>query len=96
MTEQYVAGPDIDLDDEVVPDKQGRRISEQRAQQLAEDALTKAGVGRPSLTAPRTRSPEIKARVPAELRERLLRAAQERGTRPSSLIREALERYLAS
>ena len=96
MTERHMPGPDIDLDTEVVRDKRGRRITEQQAQRLAEDALIKAGVGRPSLSAPRTRSPEIKARVPVELRERLLRAAQERGTRPSALIREALERYLAS
>ena len=54
MTERYVAGPDIDLDAEVVCDKQGRLIPEQRAQQLAEDELPPAGVGRPSLTAPRT------------------------------------------
>jgi len=96
MSAKYVAGPDIDLDVEVVKDKQGQRITEQRAQQMATDALARAGVGRPSLTRPGARSPEIKARVPEELRDRLTAAARERGTTASTLIREALESYLAS
>lgn len=96
MSAKYVAGSDIDLDVEVVTDKQGRRITERRAQQIAADALVKAGVGRPSLTRPGARSPEIKARVPQELRERLTAAARDRGTTASRLIREALESYLAS
>jgi len=96
MTREYVAGPDIDLDFEVVTDKAGRRVTERRAQQIAADTLVKAGVGRPSLTRPGARSPEIKARVPEELRDRLASAARERGTTSSTLIREALERFLAS
>ena len=96
MSSKYVLGPDVDLDREVVRDKRGRRITERRAQQIAEDSLARAGVGRPSLTAPGTRSPEIKARVPAELRDRLAAAARDRGTTTSTLIREALERFLAS
>jgi hypothetical protein len=71
-----VLGPDIDLDVEVVRDeKKGRRITEARAQRLAEEAMAKSGVGRPSLTAPGARSPEVKARVPAELKDRYLRGA---------------------
>lgn len=93
---KYVIGPDIDLDKETVKDRKGRRITEDRAAQIAADTLVKAGVGRPSLTGPGTRSPEVKARVPEELRDRLTTAAQERGTTTSVLIREALERYLAS
>lgn len=93
---KYVAGPDIDLDVEVVKDRRGRRITESRAQQIAAEALARAGVGRPSLTGPGARSPEVKARVPEELRDRLVTAARDRGTTTSSLIREALERYLAS
>jgi len=68
MTDKHVLGPDIDLDVEVVRDKKDRRITEARAQRLAEEALAKAGVGRPSLTAPGARSSEVKARVPAELK----------------------------
>lgn len=51
MTDTHVPGPDIDLDVEVVRDKKGRWITEARAQRLAEQALAKAGMGRPSLTA---------------------------------------------
>jgi hypothetical protein len=96
MTKKYVAGPDIDLDVEVVKDKKGRRITERRAEQIAAETLAKAGVGRPSLTGPGTHSPEVKARVPEELRDRLATAARDRGTTSSTLIREALEQYLAS
>ncbi len=96
MNAKYVAGSDIDLDVEVVTDKQGRRITERRARQIAAETLVKAGVGRPSLTRPGARSPEIKARVPEELHKRLTAAARDRGTTASAMIREALERYLAS
>lgn len=96
MSRKYVAGPDIDLDVEIVKDKKGRPITEGRAQAIAAETLAKAGVGRPSLTGPGTHSPEIKARVPAELHDRLAAAARERGTTGSTIIREALERYLAS
>lgn len=96
MTGKYTIGPDIDLDEEVVLDKKGRRITEQRAEEIASDALRKAGVGRPSLTAPGERSPEIKARVPSDLRDRLHEAAQRRGVSASQLVRDALNRYLAS
>jgi hypothetical protein len=96
VSAKYVAGTDVDLDVEVVTDKQGRRITERRAQQIAADALGKAGVGRPSLTRPGARSPEVKARVPEELHERLTAAARDRGVTASRLIREALESYLAS
>lgn len=96
MSKKYVAGPDIDLDTEIVRDKRGRRITEHRAQAIAAETLAKAGVGRPSLTRPGATSPEIKARVPEELRQRLASAARDRGTTSSTLIREALERYLAS
>jgi hypothetical protein len=96
MKRKYVLGPDIDLDVEVVLDGDGQRITERRAREIAAETLAKAGVGRPSLTRPGTHSPEVRARVPEELRARLDATAQQRGTTPSSLIREALERYLAS
>lgn len=96
MNSKYVAGPDIDLDTEVVLDKRGRRVTEARARQIAAETLTKAGAGRPSLTAPGHRSPEVKARVPEELRTRLHEAAQREHTSTSELIRKALEQYLAS
>lgn len=96
MSAKYAAGPDIDLDVEIVRDKKGERITERRAEEIAADALGKAGVGRPSLTAPGHRSPEVKARVPVELRDRLHAAADQRGVSTSELVREALDQYLAS
>lgn len=96
MSPKYVAAPDIDLDREVVRDRKGRRITERRAREIAEDTQEKAGVGRPSLTAPGRRSPEVKARVPEDLRDRLHEAASRQHTSSSELIRKALEQYLAS
>jgi predicted DNA-binding protein len=46
------------------------------------------------LTAPGKTSPEIKARVPAELKDRLQQAAKNQGQPLSVFIREALERHL--
>lgn len=96
MNAKYTLGPDIDLDVDVVRDKSGQRITEARAKDIAEAALEKVTVGRPSLTAPGRRSPEVKARVPVELRDRLHTAARRRGVSTSELVREALDRYLAS
>lgn len=96
MSVKYTLGPDIDLDVDVVRDKSGQRITEARVKEIAEAALQKVAVGRPSLTAPGRRSPEVKARVPVELRDRLKAAAQQRGVSTSELVREALGRYLAS
>lgn len=96
MSAKYTVGPEIDLDVEVVRDKVGERITEVRAKEIAATALHKAGVGRPSLTAPGRRSPEVKARVPIELRDRQHAAARQRGVSTSELVREALDRYLAS
>ena len=95
MNAKHTVRPDIDLDVEVVRDNKGDRITEARAQEIAGAALQKAGVGRRSLTAPGRRSPEVKAQVPIELRDRLHAAAQRRGISPSELVREALDRYLA-
>lgn len=93
-TSGYRLGPDVDLDVEDVRDADGTRITEDVAEQIAAEVLTRAG--RPSLTGPGAHSPEIKARVPIELRDRLAEAARSRHTTASAIIREALEEYLAS
>ncbi len=90
----YVFGPDIDLDKEVVLDKRGRRITEARAQQIARQILRENSAGRPSLTGAKIVSPEIKARVPQGMKDRLDREAKKLGVTPSVLIRQALEEYL--
>ena len=91
---KYVFGPDIDLDKEVVLDKRGRRITEARAQQIARQILRENSAGRPSLTGAKIVSPEIKARVPQGMKDKLDREAKKLGVTPSVLIRQALEEYL--
>ena len=91
---KYVLGPDIDLDVEVVLDKRGRRITEARAQQISRQILREAAAGRPSLTGAKIVSPEVKARVPQGMKDKLDREAKKLGVTPSALIRQALEEYL--
>lgn len=43
MNPKYVAGPDIDLDREVVRDRKGRRITERRARRIAAETRQKVG-----------------------------------------------------
>jgi predicted HicB family RNase H-like nuclease len=93
---EYVLGRYIDLDKEVVLDSGGERITEARAQEMAEYALQQvyAKRGRPSLTGPSSRSPQISFRVPESLARRAEEAAARQGKTLSQLSREALERYL--
>jgi len=89
-----VLGPDIDLDKEVVLDKRGRRITEARAAQISRQILREVAAGRPSLTGTGKVSPEVKARVPQAMKDKLEREAKKYGVSPSVLIRQALEEYL--
>ncbi len=43
---KYTVGSDIDLDEEVVLDRDGQRITEARAQQIAEETLDEVRRGR--------------------------------------------------
>ena len=91
---RYTIG-DVDLDVEVVLDKEGERITEARAREMAEEALRAAGLrGRPSLSGERRTSPKISFRVPQRLAKRAEKVAAEEGKSLSQLGREALERYL--
>ena len=92
---KYVWGLDVDLDKTVVLDKQGKRLTNARAEKISQEIIKQA-TGRPSLTGPRKISPEIKARVPQKLKVRLEREARRRGETPSVLIREALESFLSA
>lgn len=91
----YVLGPDVDLDSEVVLLPGGERLTNEVVHRIV-DEVHAAMAGRPSLTAPGTRSPEVKARVPQSTKERLDAIAAKRGTTPSAIIREALDAYLKS
>jgi predicted DNA-binding protein len=89
---KHTYGEDVDLDAEVVRDKQGKRITEKRAAEIAEDALQQVRAGRPSLTGTRKASPQIAFRVPDELQARAEAKAKARGITVSQFAREALER----
>ena len=91
---KYVWGKDVDLGKTIVLDKQGNRLTNARAEKIAQE-IVKQATGRPSLTGPKKVSPEVKARVPQKLKVRLEREAKRRGETPSVLIREALESYLS-
>jgi len=85
-------GEDVDLDVEVVRDGRGRRITEERAAELAEEAVSQVRAGSPSLSGARKASPRIAFRVPDELQARAEAKAKARGMTVSQFAREALER----
>jgi hypothetical protein len=90
---KYRLGKDVNLRKEIVRDLSGRRITDRRVKQIVKE-VTKKTAGRPSLTKPNVISPEVKARVPIQLKKALDRKAIQSGKSPSELIRAALERYL--
>lgn len=90
----YVQGRDIDLSEEALFNSKGQRITEELLDEIVHESLVR-GIGRPSLTAPNVHSPEIKARVPAPLKEKLEELAHSRGETPSALIRQAVEEFLS-
>ena len=92
---KYTFGPDIDLNKTVIRGKNGKRITNKRAEKLAMEAIEKV-LGRPSLTAASVESPQIKVRVPMNLKKALDKEAKRRGETKSVIVREALEKYLKS
>ncbi len=92
---KYKLGPDVDLDKEVIRDRNGKRITNKRAEKMAMEAIEKV-LGRPSLTAASIESPQIKVRVPMKLKKALDKEAKRRGETKSVIVREALEKYLKS
>lgn len=91
-----IDGGSIDLDAEDVRSADGTRLTEAGAQDLAQQALRAAGRGRPSLSGPGERSPQLRLTVPDQLRADLRARADVEHRSVSELAREAIERYLAS
>lgn len=92
---------DVDLDTEVVRLKDGRRLTNKLAEQLAEETLAAVRTrnlvpGRKSLSGGGVHSPRVQFRVPDSLRAAAEQRAIEKGVSLSELAREALEHYLAS
>jgi|SRR5215831_9048821 len=94
ITPDTSIGPDVNLDQDDVRLADGTRLTAETAAQIVQDARRAAG--RPSLTGPGKHSPQVSARVPPELRDAAERQAKREGKSVSQLIRELLERYLAS
>lgn len=89
-------GGDIDLDVEDIRLADGSRLTEALAQKLADDVLRRVGPGRPSLSRPGQRSPQLRLSVPEQLRDDLQARAAAEQRSVSDLAREALSRFLAS
>ena len=92
---KYKLGPDVDLTRTIVRNKDGKRLTNTSVEKIAKSALKRV-VGRPSLTANSVKSPQLKVRVPVRLKKALDKEARRRGATTSSLIREALEKFLKS
>lgn len=92
---KYKLGPDVDLTRTIVLNKDGKRLTNTSVEKIANSALKRV-VGRPSLTADSVKSPQLKVRVPVRLKKALDKEARRRGASTSSLIREALEKFLKS
>lgn len=91
----------IDLHREEFTLRDGRRLTEELADQLAhqaQDEIRRRNLvpGRKSLSGSGQHSPTIRVRVPEQLREQAERRAADEGVSLSALTREALEHYLAS
>ncbi len=92
---------DIDLDTEVVRREDGRRQTNELAEQLAEETLAEARSrnlvpGRKSLSGSGIHSPRVRFRLPDSLRSAADKRAAEEGVSLSVLARHALKHYLAS
>lgn len=100
----YVVGADseistIDLADEEFTLRDGRRLTDELADTLAAQALDEIRrrnliPGRKSLSGDGTRSPAIRVRVPADLRQQIEERAIAEGVSVSQLTRKALTSYL--
>jgi hypothetical protein len=90
---RYRVGKDVNLKKEVVKDLSGKRITDRRVKQIVKQVRQQTA-GRPSLTKANVISPEVKARVPLQLKRALDRRVIQSGKSASELIRAALERYL--
>jgi predicted HicB family RNase H-like nuclease len=98
---EYVIGPDLDLDEEEFILKDGRRLTNELAEQIAEETLAEVRrrnliPGGKSLSGGGVHSPRVQFRVPEELRTQAERVAEDEGVSLSALARHALEDYVRS
>lgn len=84
---------DVDLDDEVV-NVGGERLTNERAQRMADEFVAHRARGRRSLSGDGAHSPVVQFRVPAALRDAVDDRARAEGVPVSVLARRALQAYL--
>ena len=77
--------PTSDEDDDLEPGQLASYVADGRR-----------AAGRPSLTAPGAHSPQITVRIPESTNARLTSVARRTGQQRSQIVREALDRYLAT
>lgn len=100
-TRQFKPGPiqaDIDLDAEEVYLEDRSRLTEARAQEIAEEVMERVHArrgGRPSITGAPEKTPGLNIRVPKGTREALEAIAAREGRRLAEVGREALDEYIA-
>ena len=87
-------GPDVDLDTEEFHLADGRRLTEELAEEIGERALARHR-GRPSVSGGSHRTPSLTVRVPQPTREALERLARAQGKRLADVSREALDEYVS-
>lgn len=94
--------PDYDPSGETLYDSRGNPITQEYLDEVSGEAETGYNLseltpsrGRPSL-AGEGESPQVRFRVPTDLRDRAAKRARAEGRSVSELARDALERYLAS
>lgn len=85
----------VDLNKEIIMLPNGVRLTNEMAQKWA-DELEARPIGRPSLSGESEVSPEIKARVPRLLKEKLEKIAEAEGVNLSAIIRTALFEYTSN
>lgn len=93
---ELAPGRDVNLDREIVRDRQGRRITRAYADRAVADVHEKMARGRPSLAGQPQPSPQVTFRLPPALRAKAEARARREGKRVSQVAREALEKYLLS
>jgi hypothetical protein len=69
---KYTIGPDIDLNKTIIRDKNGKRITNRRAEKMANEAI-EALIRRQQLSDESIKSPQAKSRLLAALRKLLKR-----------------------
>jgi hypothetical protein len=100
-SERHVVGPDIDLGERKFILKDGRRPTNELADQIAGETLAEVRrrnliPGGKSLSGGSVHSPRVQFRVPEELRTQAEQVAENEGLSLSALARHALEGYVRS